>query len=63
MNFNAVIEENIAAAKSKIADTDYAIEVSKLASSKIITQATTGLLAQTNFNASLALNLMNSIVR
>ncbi|MFW7377539.1 MAG: flagellin [Oligoflexus sp.] len=63
MSFNEVIEENIAAAKSKIADTDYATEVSNLTRSQILTQATTGLLAQSNFNATLALNLMNNIVR
>jgi flagellin len=63
MDFNSVVEENIAAAKSKIADTDYAAEVTNLAQSQIMMQAASSLLTQTNFNSSLALNLINSVVR
>jgi flagellin len=59
MDFNEVVEENIAAAKSKIADTDYAAEVSKLARNQVMMQATTGLLTQANFHSNLALSLIN----
>ena len=60
MDFNDVYKENIAAARSKIADTDYAEEVSRLAKNNIMMQATTGLLAQSNIDANLALNLISS---
>lgn len=63
MDFQAVYAENIAAAKSRIADTDYATEVAKLAQSNILVQATTGLLAQNNLQAGLALNLIGSILK
>lgn len=63
MDFQDVYAENIAAAKSRIADTDYATEVAKLAQSNILVQATTGLLAQNNMQASLALNLISSVLK
>ena len=59
--FMDVYQENIAAAKSKIADTDYAREVARMAQTQIMMQATTGLLAQSNTNASLTLNLLNTL--
>lgn len=63
LTYQEVVEENISAAKSKIADTDYAREVAKLARSQIVTQASTALLSQANFNANLALSLVNNVVR
>lgn len=63
LDYNAVYQENIAAAKSKIADTDYAAEVTKMAQNNILIQATTGLLAQNNQNASLALSLIGSVLK
>ncbi|MEI8027321.1 MAG: flagellin [Pseudomonadota bacterium] len=58
LDFNDVYSENIAAAKSKVADTDYASEVSRLVTSQIATQATTSLLSQSNMEVSLAWNLI-----
>jgi flagellin len=63
MDYNDVFAENIAAAKSKIADTDYAQEVTRMAHSNILIQATTGLLAQNNLNANLTLGLIGSILK
>lgn len=63
IDFNDVYQENIAAAKSKIADTDYAQEVANMAQNNILMQATTGLLAQSNMNASLTLNLVGSLLK
>lgn len=60
IDFNDVFSENIAAAKSRVADTDYASEVSRLVSSQISTQATTSLLAQSNMHVNLAWNLIKS---
>ena len=61
LDFIDVYQENIAAAKSKIADTDYAREVVNLAQQTILTQASTGVLAQSNFNSALTLNLLSSL--
>ena len=61
MDYNEVFQENIEAAKSKIADTDYAQEVSNLVQAKIGVSATTSLLAQANMDSSLALNLIRTI--
>ncbi len=58
IDFNEVYSENISAAKSKVADTDYATEVSRLVTSQIATQATTALLSQSNMEVSLAWNLI-----
>lgn len=60
IDYNMVVSENIAAAKSKIVDTDYAAEVAKMAHNKILIQATTGMLAQNNNDAQLVLNLIGS---
>jgi flagellin len=62
IDFNDVYAENIAAAKSKIADTDYAAEVTRMAQNNILMQATTSLLAQNNLNAQLTLNLVGSVL-
>jgi len=60
-DFIEVYSENIAAAKSKIADVDYAREVARLANNQILLQARTGLLAQNNANSSLTLNLLSTL--
>lgn len=61
LDVNEVIEENIAAAKSKIEDTDYAAEIAKMTQSAILLQANSALLTQTNFRAGLGLNLINAM--
>ena len=63
ISYNEVATENIAAAKSKIADTDYATEVAKLAQNNILIQATTGLLSHNNENASMVLGLVGSALK
>ena len=46
------------AAASVIGDTDYAIETSKLATSQVISQAATAILAQANARTSTVLTLL-----
>lgn len=60
-DFIDVYQENITAAKSNIADVDYAKEVSRLTESRILMQAGTAVLAQGNINSQLALNLLNTL--
>ena len=60
--FNDVYQENIEAAKSKIADTDYAQEVANLLQAKIQSNAATSLLAQSNITAKQTMQLFNSII-
>ena len=62
VDFVDVYQENLASAKSNIADTDFAEQSTRLVRSQILTQAGTSLMAQNNFNMKLALNLLNSIV-
>lgn len=62
MEYNDVFQENISAAKSHIADTDYASEVAKLATSKILMQAGTSVLAQTNMTAQLTSSLLHNLI-
>lgn len=62
IDFNEVFSENIAAAKSQIADTDYAEQLSRLASSRILQQAGTAVMAQTNFTGQLTTQLIHSLV-
>lgn len=62
-DFIDVYQENITAAKSSIADVDYAKEVSKLVESRLLMQAGSAVLAQGNINSQLALGLLNSINR
>jgi flagellin len=59
-DFVDVYQENIAAAKSNISDTDFAKEISRMVESRILMQAGTSLIAQGNINANLVLNLLNS---
>lgn len=61
IDFIDVYQENIAAAKSNIADVDYAKESTRLVESRLMMQAGTAVLAQGNINAQLALNLLNTI--
>lgn len=63
ISYNQVYTENIAAAKSKISDTDYASEVTKIAQNNVLTQATTALLAHNNENAQMALGLVASALK
>ena len=61
LDYTDVYQENIASAKSKIADTDYAAEVGRLAESEILLHAGTAVLAQGNVTSQLALKLLQSI--
>jgi flagellin len=61
-DYNDVAFENISAAKSKIADTDYAQEVSKLTQTSMLMQTATALLTQNNLAARLGVNLVNSLL-
>lgn len=60
-DFLDVYQENIAAAKSSIADVDYASESSRMIQSRILLQAGTAVMAQGNINSQLALNLLNAL--
>lgn len=57
-----VYQENLAAAKSAIADADYAEQVGRLVESRLRMQAGTAMLAQGNINSTLALNLLQSAI-
>jgi len=57
-----VYQENITAAKSRVADVDFAKETARLISSNIMMQATTGLMAQGQLSSQLSVNLLNSVV-
>ena len=61
LDFIDVTQENFTSAKSRISDTDYAQEVARLTENNILSQAATGLLAQTNFNSTMVLNLLSNI--
>ena len=50
--------ENLNASKSAIEDTDYSVETTKLASSQILQQASTAMLAQANQSAQGVLSLL-----
>lgn len=63
MNYNDVFAENIAAAKSKISDTDYAVEAAKMARNNVLIQASTALLAHNNENAQMVLGLVGSALK
>jgi flagellin len=62
LDFIDVYQENLAAARSNIADTDFAKETARLVESKIAMQAGASVLAQGNINAKLALSLINSVM-
>jgi len=59
MDFVEVYAENLAAAKSNIADTDYAHEASNYARTKILLNAATSMLAQGNVSTMLTGNLLS----
>ncbi len=61
-DYNDVSFENIAAAKSKISDTDYAHEVSRMTRTNILFQTATALLTQNNIAARIGVNLINSLL-
>ncbi len=61
LEYTDVLSENLSAARSSIADTDYASEVSRMASSRILMQAGTAVLAQSNFASSMSLQLLNGL--
>lgn len=61
-DFIDVYQENLAAAKSSIADVDYAKEVSRMVESRLLVQAGTAMLAQGNISSQLALNLLKEVV-
>jgi len=63
MEFVEVYHENISAAKASVSDTDYAREIVNLTKSNILMQASSSLLAQSNFDANLTLNLLSSVSR
>ena len=62
LEYNDVLSENLSAARSSIADTDYASEVARMASSKILMQAGTSVIAQSNFASHLTLTLLNGLM-
>lgn len=62
VDFVDVYQENLASAKSNIADTDFAEQSTRLIESRILTQAGTSLLAQSNLNMNLALDLLNRVI-
>lgn len=61
IDYNEVYQENIVAAKSKIADTDYAETITKLVSSRVLGEATTALMSQANVSGSAIVSLIRSI--
>ncbi len=63
MDFLEVFQENISAAKSNIADTDYAKEITNLTMNNILTQAATAILANSNVSSQLSLNLIASALK
>ncbi len=58
INNLGVYEENLAAANSRIRDTDFAKEAADLAKNSIVQQASVATLAQANTNTALALKLL-----
>ncbi len=62
LEFTDVLAENLSAARSSIADTDYASEVSRMATSRILMQAGTSVLTQSNFASNLTLTLLHGLM-
>ncbi|MBP6218514.1 MAG: flagellin [Oligoflexales bacterium] len=58
-NYTDVYQENLAAAKSRIVDTDYASETASLVQAKITSQASTALLSQNQVHSQLILQLLS----
>jgi flagellin len=61
LEFSDILSENLSAARSNIADTDYASEVSRMTASRILMQAGTAVLAQSGFASSLSLQLLSGL--
>ena len=61
LEFSDVLSENLSAARSNIADTDYASEVSRMTASRILMQAGTAVLAPSGFASSLSLQLLSGL--
>ena len=61
MDYVDVYQENIAAAKSQISDTNYATEVTRMVQSKMLMSAATSLMAHGNIGAQLTQGLLNAI--
>ena len=61
MDWVDVYQENITAAKSHIADVDYASEMTKLASGKILAQAASALIGHTNVAATVTATLLDHL--
>lgn len=62
LDYTDVLSENLSAARSTIADTDYASEVARMASSRILMQAGTSVLAQSGFASNLSLTLLHGLM-
>lgn len=63
LNYIDVYQENISAAKSRIADTDVSREAARLLENKILMSASTSLMGQTNLSSELSLNLLHNLLR
>lgn len=57
---NAIMNENVSAASSRITDTDYAQETARLTQNQIVEQASVSLLAQSKQNDGQVLELLNA---
>ena len=62
MDYNDVASENISAAKSRIADVDYAQEVARLTQNNLLMKTTTALMAQNNLASGMAVNLIHTLL-
>ncbi len=62
IDYNEVVSENISAARSKIADVDYADEVAKLTQSNILMQTATALMTQNNLAAGIGVQMIQSLL-
>lgn len=63
LDFIDVSEENIEAARSRIADTDVAKELTNMVEARILAQASTSLLAQNNLGSTSTMRLVQELVR
>ncbi|WP_269520019.1 flagellin N-terminal helical domain-containing protein [Alteromonas sp. BMJM2] len=61
LNVNAIANENINAARSRITDTDYAAETAQLTQSQIVEQASISVRAQAQSSENQVLGLLNGI--
>ncbi len=62
LEYHEVASENISAARSQIADTDYAAEAARLTQSNMLLHTTTALLTQNNLASGMAVKLVNSLL-